>query len=306
MKSLWNIFNRVLKALIYWRTAKEKISKPRLYMTLLVRNEEEKLEANLCFHHAMGVDGFIVTDNNSSDGTMAIVQRYRKKGWIQEVITEPSTGYEQKKWVDRMIQLAQEHYNADWIINADADELWYAPSGSLKTELSNCRGNIAHCQIRSMIPEEDKPFYQWNQRAEFVMDQLGYGLSPYSIFRYQRGKVAHRGVGYVQIGMGNHKVHMIPSFRVEVPICIYHYNIGTREQFVKKMIQGGRELERHSSHHGGVHWRYFYSLYKENRLSEEYDKVVGSNQRKRLVADGYIVEDKTINEYFHNYIQIER
>ena len=39
----------------------------KLFMTLLVKNEEGMLEENLQFHKAMGVDGFIITDNNSTD-----------------------------------------------------------------------------------------------------------------------------------------------------------------------------------------------------------------------------------------------
>ena len=35
-----------------------------------------------------------------------------------------------------MIWKAKTIYKADWIINADADELWYSPSGNLKTDLS--------------------------------------------------------------------------------------------------------------------------------------------------------------------------
>lgn len=34
----------------------------KLFMTLLVKNEEGMLEENLQFHKAMGVDGFIITD----------------------------------------------------------------------------------------------------------------------------------------------------------------------------------------------------------------------------------------------------
>ena len=36
---------------------------PKVVMTLLVKNEAELLETNLRFHHAMGVDAFVVTDN---------------------------------------------------------------------------------------------------------------------------------------------------------------------------------------------------------------------------------------------------
>ena len=84
----------------------------------------------------MGVDGFIVTDNNSTDETANILRKYYKKGWIKEIINEPGNNYNQKKWVDRMIKIAKNKYHTDWIINADADELWYTPLGNLKKELA--------------------------------------------------------------------------------------------------------------------------------------------------------------------------
>lgn len=96
---------------------------PRLIMTLLVKNEEDVLEDNLLFHKAMGVDGFIITDNNSTDRTSEIIRKYKEKGWVKEVIEETATNYEQKEWVDRMIWKAKTVYKADWVINADADEL---------------------------------------------------------------------------------------------------------------------------------------------------------------------------------------
>ena len=259
------------------------------------------LEQNLLFHHAMGVEGFIVTDNGSTDGTMDIIRRYRDKGWILEVIEERSTGYEQKLWVDRMVMLAIEKYHADWIINADADELWYAPSGNLCHELGMCSSRIMRCPAHCMMPEEGVPFVEWTQRVVPVNTPEQYDLSPYSVFQPQRGKVAHRAEGYLHIAMGNHKVAMLPRTNVTGPIRIYHYSVGTRQVFIDKMIQGGRELENHSSKHGGVHWRYFYKLYKENRLSEEYERVIGLNQRDKLVEDGHLVTDTTIRDFFRNH-----
>lgn len=76
-------------------------------MTLLVKNEEELLEQNLIFHKQMGVDGFIVTDNNSTDHTPDILRKYKELGWIKEIIQEPATDYRQKKWVDRMVWCAK-------------------------------------------------------------------------------------------------------------------------------------------------------------------------------------------------------
>lgn len=63
------------------------------------------------------------------------------------------------------------------------------------------------------------------------------------------------------------------------------------------MINGGRELETHKGRHGGRHWRYFYELYKQGKLEEEYDRVVGNNVYDRLVTEGYIRQDTTLADF---------
>lgn len=275
-----------------------RISSPRLIMTLLVKNEEGMLEENLRFHKAMGVDGFIITDNNSTDRTPEIIEKYRQMGWVKEVIQETATNYEQKAWVDRMIWKAKTRYGADWIINADADELWYAPSGNLKDELSRTGANVLNCEMRSLYPEEDKPFWQWDKAVKYVPDLEHYGLSLYSLFERQNKKVVHRAAGYIQISMGNHKVTMLPKRSADTDIRVYHYNIRGKQQFLEKMINGGKQLEQHKGRHGGRHWRYFYRLYKEGKLEEEYDRVIGTHVFDRLQADGYVYEDDTICRFF--------
>lgn len=278
-----------------------KTPSPFLIMTLLVKNEDAMLESNLQFHRTMGVDGFIVTDNNSTDHTMDIIRKYKEKGWIKEVIEEKATDYEQKQWVDRMIWIAKTKYGADWIINADADEFWYAPSGNLKDILSVTKANVLNCEMRSLYPEEDKPFCEWTQAVKYVPDLNRYNLSVYSLFERQNKKVIHRAAGYLQISMGNHKVTMFPQFTENTGIRVYHYNIRGKQQFMEKMINGGKQLEQHKGRHGGRHWRYFYRLYKEGKLEEEYDRVIGTQVIDQLRADGYIYEDSAIADFFRNF-----
>ena len=55
-----------------------------------------------------------------------------EKGWILECIEERSQDYCQADWVHRMAILARKKYNADWIINADADEFWFPKGGNIK------------------------------------------------------------------------------------------------------------------------------------------------------------------------------
>ena len=49
-------------------------------MTLLVRDEEDLVEANLDHHFAQGVDFVIATDNGSVDRTPRILRRYARRG----------------------------------------------------------------------------------------------------------------------------------------------------------------------------------------------------------------------------------
>ena len=256
------------------------------------------LEENLIFHKAMGVDGFIITDNNSSDRTPEIIRKYKEKGWIVEAIEEKATDYQQKKWVDRMIWKAKSVHKADWVINADADEIWYAPSGDLKTELVSSQANVLTCEMKCVYPEEGKPFWQWGQTVEVVNDLERYNLSRYSLFARQNKKVIHRTAGYIQISMGNHKVTMFPKKVAKSNIRIYHYNIRGKKPFLEKMINGGKQLEQNPKKHGGRHWRYFYQLYKEGLLEAEYDKVIGTASFDQLKLDGFIRTDTTIPEWF--------
>ena len=244
------------------------------------------------------MDWFIITDNNSTDSTPDIIRKYKQKGWIKEVIEEKATNYEQKDWVDRMIWKAKTIYKADWIINADADELWYAPTGNLKDELYATNANVLNCEMRSVYPEEEKPFWQWDKTVKAVTEPEKYDLSLYSLFERQNKKVIHRTAGYLQISMGNHKVTMFPQNSADSHIHVYHYKIRGKQQFMEKMINGGKQLEQHKGRHGGRHWRYFYQLHKEGKLEAEYERVIGSAYFEALRKDGFIIPDVTIPNFF--------
>ena len=84
-----------------------KIKNFKLFMTLLVKNEEDIIETNIRFHKAMGVDGFIVTSHNSTDKTNKILEKLKEDGIVSEIIYEKSNIYKQSEFVDKMIKLAK-------------------------------------------------------------------------------------------------------------------------------------------------------------------------------------------------------
>jgi hypothetical protein len=102
-------------------------------MALKVRDEGDILEANLRYHHALGVDHFIVTDNGSIDETPEILRRYADAG-LAHVIDAPGTEFWPRatEWVTQMARTAATELDADWVVHTDADEFWLPVEGSLK------------------------------------------------------------------------------------------------------------------------------------------------------------------------------
>ena len=109
----------------------------KLVMAMKVRDEGDVLEDNLRFHHALGVEHFIVTDNRSSDRTVEILDRYAQAG-IATVTREESTNYKDEAigWMQRMARQASEEHGADWVFHGDADEFWWPVEGTLGDALA--------------------------------------------------------------------------------------------------------------------------------------------------------------------------
>ena len=106
-----------------------------IVLTLLVRDEEDILEANLEFHLSMGVDFVIATDHRSADRTRSILERYQRAGYLH-VIREDTEAYEQSSWVTSMARMAYA-MGASWVINGDADEFWWPVQRDLARTLAS-------------------------------------------------------------------------------------------------------------------------------------------------------------------------
>ena len=293
----WHSYERVLIKVLSPLISTKPIHNPKLMMTLLVRNEADIIETNLFFHRQMGVDGFIVTDNNSTDETANILRKYYEKGWIKEIINEPGNNYNQKKWVDRMIKIAKNKYHTDWIINADADELWYTPLGNLKKEIDYLTCNIVNCPLMNVMPEEKTPLSCWNKVVVSpIQDLEERGLSKYAIYNIQINKEMHRTKGYIRISDGNHFVEMFPEKRsYNSTIVIYHYPVRGYSHFQKKVVQGGEAINNNPAKNIGTHWKALYDIYLQGKLFEEYKKVVGDkNVVGQMLDEGSVKIDETV------------
>ncbi|WP_417870489.1 glycosyltransferase family 2 protein [Vibrio furnissii] len=282
----------------------EKTKKPRLYMTILAKNEVDVIEEHLKFHKAMGVDGFIVTDHCSTDGTLEVFERYKKLGWVKELIVENSTEFQQVKWVDRMIRLAKDKYNADWVINADADEFWYVENKDLKSTLALSHCNSIKVNIYNVMPTLSGKFFDSTRviKGDISKVRHSFELHKFNVYTRQLAKVAHRTRGYQIIEDGNHGVKMHrKSERTSKEICIYHYSLRGIDHFYRKMVSGGSVLEKTNGldRNSGNHWQYFYKVLIKDRgdINYEYSKVVGSRELQSYFSEkGIIVLDDRVKK----------
>lgn len=265
-----------------------------IVMTLLVRDEEDLIVANLRHHLALGIDHVIVTDNLSRDQTQALLTPFVRAGLVT-VITETDDNYDQATWVTRMARLASE-MGADWVINNDADEFWWPTRGDLHTTLSDVPDDvgvlIAH--RHDFVPppgtaEPRDPLQEMTLRRTRSLNAMGQPLPP---------KVAHRAHPQVEVAQGNHKVDApgLETVADDGRLEILHFPLRTYEQFERKVVQGGNAYTRNPNTRAGTTWRMLYERHQRGRLHEYWASQLLHVPTDEAVRSGVVVEDHRLRD----------
>ncbi|WP_165221988.1 glycosyltransferase family 2 protein [Affinirhizobium pseudoryzae] len=107
----------------------------KIVANIQVGNEADLIDHHIAYHLALGIDGFVIADLDSTDGTSERLDRYRndprfviRHYTMDKLITAsgPKTA-EVGQW---MLQTARDHFAPDWVVRLDADEFLY-PARSL-------------------------------------------------------------------------------------------------------------------------------------------------------------------------------
>jgi hypothetical protein len=263
----------------------------RIVMTLLVRNEEDILRANLDFHFSRGVDFVIATDNLSRDGTPDILREYEKEGRLH-MIREEQDDCSQDLWVTRMARLAATQFHADWVINNDADEFWWPLRADLKETLSQytMETGVVLCPRLNFVCRPgcgESPFWEvMLYRQAEAKNEFDRPLPP---------KACHRAAPEVQVAPGNHAAKNVPGEVVESSsIEILHFPIRFWGQFAKKAKYGGAALGRNTrlSPAVGQRWRVQYEMMQEGKLADYFQNLVCSDkQLEKDLLEGILIKD---------------
>lgn len=271
----------------------------KLVMTLLVRNEADILATNIEYHLRRGVDFFIATDNLSDDGTREVLEHYSQRNLLHLILQSDDT-YAQSTWVTRMARMAAVDYQADWVINSDADEFWWPEaSNDLKELLANVPPEIdalsvSRCNFVPIAFADTSRFLEaMTVRERVSRNALGEPLPP---------KTCHRGYPDVLVAMGNHAVSRTAgSTNVgQAPLTILHFPLRSYEQFSRKISLGGAALERNEELGPTIvgTWRMLYKKWQQGELEAYYvAQQVAAAELDSALASRRLIRDERLRDF---------
>ena len=276
-----------------------------LVMTLVVKNEEDTIENSIRFHHAMGVDGFIVSTHNSTDKTNAILERLKGDGLVWKIYYRTTPDHKHSEWVNEMIFYARDR-GADWVINADGDEFFYSDCLDLKKSIIEC-GNINALYVDSifLFPDNKENFFR---STDFVVRPMHrfeaemYGFDKdrcYEDYIGSQGctKVIHKTRGFKTVTDGNHDVVMHKKKMIRAAgIRLYHYHIRNFKGYEEKVLRWISSA-RLMPDGMGIHMKHMLDLYEQGMLLEDYNNRYNTEVLHNLVSVGVVTKDLSVMNF---------
>ena len=262
----------------------------KLFGAVMLRNEADVVES-FVRHNLSLLDGLLVVDHGSEDGTSEILDALVAEGLPLEVERDPSVGYLQSEIMTRTVRHAFARHGADFVFALDGDEfLRIARRDLLEGVLATLpHGLHAAMQWQTYVPEFDTdapPPANVLARAKRRLAEERHGLHKVIVAR------AFADTPDAVIAVGNHVV--LPSARHSVAeqpvkhariaaevVALAHLPVRSARQLTNKILIGwlAHCAARRSNADLAFHWR---ELYRE--LS---DGQTPSVERLRTVTANY-------------------
>ncbi len=273
--------------------------KPVLAMSILLRDEEDIIEDNILFHLHNGVDVFVISDNASTDSSRDIINKLARNYPIH-VIDRPDGKYLQSEWRTDMAQVAYKKFNANWVINNDADEFWLPCNGNLKSYLHYKDTVVSVLRGNMLVAKQDNHYYDsiWRVASPIVypVDKQEDVTAQMSLLLVSiKGKTIINPRGWFRVKGGSHRASHIYKplgVRQENDIFIYHFPIRSYKKFVANAQQGWALLSHNPATRMGNHLKRWARMWKEGILREEYERLLFDEEEIQFMEKlGVIIKD---------------
>ncbi len=210
----------------------------------MIKDEDDIIYENLVWHFCVGFRKFVIVDNNSTDNTRLLVEKFKRQVLgkaIVVVIDDPIIEYIQSQVTTGAMLLANSLWpKLDWVFPVDADEFWY-PNVKLQSILDKTpsKSDVILTMQYQHVPIETvdhlngaEHFYK---NIKFRIKSLSGGL----------GKVAVRPGIDVIIAQGNHsassKTRNLNYFGGNIlGLDMRHFQMRSTAQTEKKYWNGAK------------------------------------------------------------------
>ena len=245
----------------------------------MIRNEVDLVRLNVLYNSAVGIEHRLIVDNGSTDGTDLVLKELsRRDPKVRWTCDEGP--YRQ---TEIHTELAREAYKdgADWVVQIDADEFWYAPKGDLKSILAASEAGVLRAPVLNFIQRrgqrESSPdaLLHMTRRAA---EPVGKGAQDLVEARrlgfveklYPR-KCMSRPTAEIRIEAGNHKVYDAggPSENTNDIFCL-HAPIRSRAALEERVRTAGRPAAAGRKPGQGRYRRMLEDLQDERAVDEHW------------------------------------
>jgi len=228
-----------------------------VWAVMMVKDEADVIATTIEHLLASAVDGVLVADNLSTDGTMDILYELARRHGSERVFVkvDAEPAYYQAEKTTALAQFAHKALGATWILPCDADEIFYSWSErALGDELRAIEAEVLGVPL-------------WNH---YATGQDRAGATPFErmVWRTEtRGtldKMTYRWRADRTIGQGAHRIHdlsgnVMPA--VGGRIGIRHFPYRNAEHFVRKAQNGYAAYQKTDlPEYVGAHWRQYGAL----------------------------------------------
>ncbi len=165
----------------------------------MIKDEDDIIYENLVWHFCVGFRKFILIDNNSTDNTRRLMEKFKNEtlGKAIVIITEdPILEHIQSRIITGSMEFAHSVWpELTWVFPIDADEFWY-PNIPLKDILSNIPAdkNVILTLQYQHLPAESAdrfdatiPFYNSINYRENILSMPKIAIKPNSDFIIAQG-----------------------------------------------------------------------------------------------------------------------